>query len=326
MLDTTSALIPSFPVSQHHWAVVLAGGDGVRLRDLTRRIAGDSRPKQFCRIVGGKSLLSQTRARLEPLFPSDRQAFVVSRAHERFYREDLSHADDSCVIAQPLNRGTAVAIVLALVHVLQRDPNAVIGVFPCDHYYSDDDSFRLTIRSAADCAEQYPQSLILVGAEAEYPEIEYGWIQPGSAVSHDRDGLLYRVNQFFEKPALPQARALLRNRCLWNTFVIMGTAATFLELLCSQVPEVVLSVTRALADGGLDCAYELLPAVDFSRDVLTPQPHKLLVLRDATSGWADLGSPARVLETLTRNGIHPEWLRELDSFSSQSDERRGIVL
>jgi mannose-1-phosphate guanylyltransferase len=308
-------------MSRHVWAVVLAGGDGARLRDLTRRIAGDSRPKQFCRIVGARSLLSQTRARLEPLFASDRQAFVVSRAHEHFYREDLSHADGSCVIPQPLNRGTAVAIVVALVHVLQRDPEAVMGVFPCDHYYSDDDSFRSTIRSAADCAEKYPQSLILVGAEAGYPEVEYGWIEPGSALSHARVGLLYRVNRFLEKPALPQARALLRNRCLWNTFVIMGRAATFLELLCSQVPEVVLSVTRALADGDLDRAYELLPAVDFSRDVLTPQPHRLLVLRDATSGWADLGSPARVLDTLTRNGIQPEWLREGDAFSSHFDER-----
>jgi mannose-1-phosphate guanylyltransferase len=55
------------------WATLLAGGDGVRLRDLTLRITGDSRPKQSCRIVGGKSLLSQTRTRLEPLFSGDRQ-------------------------------------------------------------------------------------------------------------------------------------------------------------------------------------------------------------------------------------------------------------
>ena len=48
--------------ASHLWAVLLAGGDGVRLRDLTRRIAGDSRPKQFCRIIGGQSLFRQTRA------------------------------------------------------------------------------------------------------------------------------------------------------------------------------------------------------------------------------------------------------------------------
>ena len=132
---------------------------------------------------------------------------------------------------------------MAIVHVSQRDPEALIDFFPCDHHYSDQLSFRLTVRSAADCREQYRRSIILVGAEAEYPEIEYGWIEPGSAVSHATVRSLYRVNQFLEKPALPQARALLRNRCLWNTFVTMGTAATFLELLCSLVPVVVRSIT-----------------------------------------------------------------------------------
>src|SRR5271154_3679661 len=69
----------------HLWAVLLAGGDGVRLRGLTRRIAGDSRPKQFCRIFGNTSLFEQTRARLKPLCSPDRQVFVLSRAHERYY-------------------------------------------------------------------------------------------------------------------------------------------------------------------------------------------------------------------------------------------------
>src|SRR5215472_12504005 len=34
------------------WAVILAGGDGIRLRPLTQRLTGDARPKQFCRLFG----------------------------------------------------------------------------------------------------------------------------------------------------------------------------------------------------------------------------------------------------------------------------------
>ena len=62
----------------------------------------------------------------------------------------------------------------------------------------------------------------------------------------------------------------------------------------------------------LDVAYPLLDTLDFSRDVLVHLPHRLLVLRDRTSGWADLGSPARVVDTLSRNGIQPEWASEGD--------------
>src|SRR5687767_9915461 len=32
----------------NRYAVVLAGGDGTRLRSITKMIAGDDRPKQFC--------------------------------------------------------------------------------------------------------------------------------------------------------------------------------------------------------------------------------------------------------------------------------------
>jgi mannose-1-phosphate guanylyltransferase len=293
----------------HLWAVLLAGGDGVRLRDLTMRIVGDDRPKQFCPIVGAETLLRQTRRRLDPLFSGDRQVFVVSYAHERYYSKELADTKDSLVIAQPINRGTAVGIIVALAQVMQADPDAIVGFFPCDHHYSDDDSFRSIVSSATASARQFPHSLVIVGAEAEYAETEYGWIEQGAAVSQTEAGPLCGVNRFWEKPALPQARALLQRGCLWNTFVTIGSAATFVELVCSEVPGVVLSVTRALAANDLDATYARLPSVDFSRDILAHQAKRLLVLRDSGSGWADLGSPDRVLGLLAKNVNPPAWFR-----------------
>ena len=190
-----------FAKSRHLWAVVLAGGDGTRLQSLTLKISGDERPKQFCPIINEHSLLSQTRARLEPLFHPDRELFVVTRAHETYYREELSNVDDSCVLPQPLNRGTGVAVALAILHILQRDPDAVVVFAPCDHYYSDDDALRRAIKSMVSGAQRYPDSIVLLGAEADYPEVEYGWIERGSPVSH-RPLSLMRVQRFWEKPKI----------------------------------------------------------------------------------------------------------------------------
>jgi mannose-1-phosphate guanylyltransferase len=46
--------------TQPRWGLILARGDGTRLRPLTRRIAGDERPKQFCPVLSTETLLEQT--------------------------------------------------------------------------------------------------------------------------------------------------------------------------------------------------------------------------------------------------------------------------
>jgi mannose-1-phosphate guanylyltransferase len=259
-------------------------------------------------LFGGESLLSQTRARLGPLFRAERTTFVVTGAHEAFYREDLRHTDASRVVVQPLNRGTGVAIATALLRILQHDADAVAAFFPCDHYYADPEAFSRAVASAVRYARDFPDSVVLIGAEAENPEVEYGWIEPGLPMRDAPDVPLFCVNRFWEKPTLAEARSLLRRRCLWNTFVTIGRAETFVELLCSEFPDTVLRLAAAVAEGDLDAAYGDVPAVDFSREVLALHPHRLLVVRDESSGWADLGTPDRLIETLARNRVETDWL------------------
>ncbi len=142
----------------------------------------------------------QTRERIDPLFHRNRQVSVLSRAHERYFSGAIAEAAESRALVQPENRGTGVAIALASLHILSCDRDAMVSVFPCDHYYSDEESFRSTILSAENCAVRHPGSIVLVGAEAEYPEADYGWIEPGAEVSQTGAGPLCRVKRFWEKP------------------------------------------------------------------------------------------------------------------------------
>ena len=72
------------PESEHGnlWAIVLAGGEGVRLRSLTRRLYGDDRPKQYAALVGARSLLRQTLDRVSLLIPPERTVVVTLASHE----------------------------------------------------------------------------------------------------------------------------------------------------------------------------------------------------------------------------------------------------
>ena len=97
---------------------------------------------------------------------------------------------------------------------------------------------------------------------------------------------------------------------LWNTFVTIGHVGAFLDLLSSTVPAAVARIADALAHDDLDGAYHNLEGIDFSKDVLSLEPHRLLVIPDAASGWADLGTPERLIDTLDQNRIEPRWLSE----------------
>jgi mannose-1-phosphate guanylyltransferase len=75
--------------NDHRWGVILAGGDGVRLRSLTRLVSGDDRPKQFSPLLEGRTLLAKTRLRIAERIDRDRTLFVLTRAHEPFYKNEL---------------------------------------------------------------------------------------------------------------------------------------------------------------------------------------------------------------------------------------------
>jgi hypothetical protein len=124
------------------WAVILAGGDGVRLRSMTRGITGDERPKQFCALVTEDTLLTETRRRVAQTVPAHRTLVVVNRAHERFYVPLLADMRVPAVMAQPENRGTAAAILYALlVLASRRAAGDTVAFYPSDHFVSDAQSW-----------------------------------------------------------------------------------------------------------------------------------------------------------------------------------------
>jgi mannose-1-phosphate guanylyltransferase len=288
------------------WGVILAGGDGVRLRSLSRLIAGDERPKQFCRIFGERSLLEQTRSRLAPVIEDNRTLFVVTKSHEPWYRDELNGVHSSRMIVQPGNKGTGVAIASAVLSVAAQDPDAVIAFIPSDHFYMSERHFQSSLNAAIETAAEWPESIVLLGAQATHPETEYGWIEPGAAAMGDFSGNLHRVERFWEKPSPDIAELLHARACLWNTFVMIGHVNAFLRMLESCVPEVLDALMRARRQGRIEDAYlsEALATVDFSSEVLARCAASLFVVSmPASAGWSDLGAPERVMTALAGAGF-----------------------
>lgn len=291
--------------------MILAGGEGARLRALTTLIAGDERPKQFCKILGGQTLLDQTRRRAALLIDPRQTLLVLTRAHEQYYRPLLADVPPRCVVVQPAGRGTAPAIVYGLLRISEGAPTATVAILPSDHYISDDTAFMAHVAAAADAVSDRPDLIVLLGVAPESAEAEYGWIEPGDELPL---GDLRRVRRFWEKPTPAVAEGLVRRGCLWNSFVMVARVPALLALIRRASPELWKAFQGACPQFGtaaearaVERLYARLASTDFSGTVLSASPANLAVLAVKGTVWSDWGKPRRVLGTLAALGVRPEW-------------------
>src|SRR6266851_2744667 len=152
------------------WAVVLAGGEGVRLRPLVRRVFGDERPKQFCALLGPRTLLRQTLDRVGRLIPPDRTVVVGLESHERYLAREFGEAGGPHVLKQPENRGTAAAVLFAAQWIAARDPRANVVFFPSDHFIQEEGVFMEQVSDAATFVRRQAKWIALLGVQPGEPE------------------------------------------------------------------------------------------------------------------------------------------------------------
>lgn len=287
------------------WGIVLAGGEGERLKPLIRQWLGHDRPKQFCTLTSDKTLLEETLDRVAGLIPRERLVTIIGRDHAKFMNGCAARAGR--LIAQPAGRETAPGIFLPAAHILRADPGATVLIFPSDHFVSSGPAFAASVRSAAALAERRPDKIVLLGAIPDGPEQDYGWIEPdrGSAAA----GGAMSVARFREKPGPEEAAEMHERGCLWNTMVMAVKIATLWDMGRACLPEMMVHFDALLPalgtpweDAALAETYRRLGRFNFSSQIVERVPERVMVLPMTGVEWSDLGRPARIRQIMGRLG------------------------
>jgi mannose-1-phosphate guanylyltransferase len=285
------------------WALILAGGEGSRLRSLTTTVAGVAIPKQYCSLRGGCSLLHEALKRAESIALPQQICAVVASQHRDWWQTALQQLPPKNVVIQPGNCGTASGILLPLLAIMTWDPDGTVVILPSDHHVEDEAILAGALREAVRSLGLHPNDVLLLGIAPDEPDPELGYIVPGMTDGKGTAAVL----KFVEKPQAAEAKKLIAEGALWNAFIMAGRAEALLSLFAENAPELLLRMRRALEESSqrsdpatLEHLYRTLTPLDFSRHILRGQEAHLRVMRVPPCGWTDLGTPKRVAVMLGR--------------------------
>lgn len=296
------------------WTIVLAGGEGERLRPLTEAWLGRHVPKQYCTFVGTRSMLEHTLDRAGHLSPPERIVTVMAHRHLPLIARSHRALTRGKVLLQPENRDTGPGVFLALAPVHRADPSALVVLLPSDHFVYPEERFVRQIRAALRAAEVLDRVVVL-GAVPDHPEPEYGWIEPGNLLEVPNSDLrAHRVSGFTEKPTETVARSLQASGALWNTMILVGSVQRLWAMGRRWLPDVVERIEDVEETLGstrqrdaLEEIYRDMPVRNLSRDLLEPAATELVVMTLAGVQWSDWGSARRIATSLARLGKRPPW-------------------
>jgi mannose-1-phosphate guanylyltransferase len=263
--------------------IVLAGGRGLRLRPFIHRLKGSTLPKQYVNFTGTRSMLEHTCDRAERLISRDRLLTVVARDHLNYEEaeEQLSGRSAGTVIAQPEDRDTGPGILLPLMHLYKRHPDATVAVFPADHFILEEDVFMAHVGMAFYLVENDPSRLVVLGTEPGEPEPELGYSQPDGGAWHTMT-LVFRAD------------------------TVLDLVRTLIPRLYGQLQEVYRAIGTRKERPVLEDAYRRMKPMNFADEILNMFPllrsSQLSVLPVSEVSWSDWDSERAVVNALTQTG------------------------
>lgn len=279
------------------YGVILAGGSGTRFWPLSR----SQYPKQVLRLLGSESLLQTTVARLLPRIPAPRQAVVTNADQAELIHQELHRKgwDEVRIWIEPEGKNTAAAVGLAAVCLEDAAEDALMAVFPADHFIRD----QASLLQALDLGAHWAQAgyLVTFGIPPTRPETGYGYIKQGAPL--DDRGKVYRTERFIEKPPLDRAKEFVAaGGYYWNSGIFVFRRDVMLAAMRRYLPDLYRELARLQVEENrppLAEVYQNCPSISLDHGILEKAENVAVV--PVSMGWNDVGTWEAVHELFSRD-------------------------
>lgn len=288
----------------NRYIVILAGGGGTRLWPRSRK----STPKQFLKLVSDLSMLQETAARVDSLITPNELYVVVAGDYASKVSEQLPLIPKENILVEPTPKGSAAAAGLAAIHILKKDPEAVISTLASDHLIEKPAEFRHILAVTQDAAEK-GDYFVTIGIVPGFPHTGLGYIHIGPEKFTLRKQAVFEVESFTEKPNLPTAQAFVATgEYFWNANINSYRAQTLMDQMRTFMPDHYEGLIKVQSSLGTKAADEVLNrewakmenvAIDYG--ILEKSSNVLMV--PGEFGWSDIGDYSVLYEVISK---HPE--------------------
>ena len=279
--------------------LIMCGGAGTRLWPASREV----RPKQFLPLFGTRSTFQETILRVSDAALFDRPIVITNNAYRFMVAEQLAEIGrEADIMLEPMRRDSGPAIAAGATFAEARTSDAVVLALAADHVVNDSAAFVAACREGLVAADA--GRIVTFGVTPERAATEYGYINPGDAVS----GKVRAVKQFVEKPDAAKAAEYVKAGYLWNSGNFMFRASVLLDEYRNVDAASVQAVSDAVTKAGRDLGFVTLDEAAFgsanaiSIDYAVMEKTARAAVVPVACGWSDVGSWRAVWELSEKDG------------------------
>lgn len=270
------------------YAVIMAGGTGTRLWPRSRV----ARPKQFLPLVGDRTMLQETVARIAPLVATEQTLVITGRDYAALTAEQLPDVPRANIIGEPSGKGSAPAIGLGLLAVQQDDPQGIMVVLSSDHQIQKVAVFREALKAAEELASD--GYLVTLGVHPTEAHTGYGYIHRRERLGAFNGFEAYEVSRFVEKPNRETAEKYVQSgEYSWNAGIFIWRADVIMAAFARHLPQLHQQLTTIGGRGGpgdpaaYGSVWDSIDPVTIDYGIMEHAERVAVIPVDI--GWSDVG-------------------------------------